>query len=117
MSPYRLHKYYDLYAVGEYTALTFLPAIAYALWLLYHGEPGKVERRRAMTVLALSYSTASVPYDYHRTCNYRRSCGSTDFLAQNISPADPAHLAESGWLSVLAESVVPCTVYYSDAFR
>lgn len=56
MSPYRLHKYYDLYAVGEYTALTFLPAIAYALWLLYHGEPGKVERRRAMTVLALSYT-------------------------------------------------------------
>lgn len=56
LAQYRLRKYYDLYAVGEYTALTFLPAIVYALWLLYHGEPGRSERRRAMIVLALSYT-------------------------------------------------------------
>lgn len=55
-APYRLHKYYDLLAVGEYTAMAFLPAIVYGLWLLYHGEPDKRQRRKAVVVLTLAYS-------------------------------------------------------------
>lgn len=56
LTPYRLHRFYDPMAVGEYTAMTFLPAIVYGLWLLYHGTPTDKDCRKATLVLALSYS-------------------------------------------------------------
>ena len=56
LSPYRLHKLYDLQALGEYTAMTFLPLIAYALWVLYHGQPDASARRRAMLALTFGYT-------------------------------------------------------------
>lgn len=56
LTPYRLHRFYDPMAVGEYTAMTFLPAIAYGLWLLYHHTPTDKDCRKATLVLALSYS-------------------------------------------------------------
>lgn len=56
-APYRLRKYYDLMAVGEYTAMAFLPLIVYGLWQLYRDdEPDKRQRGRAVLALALAYS-------------------------------------------------------------
>lgn len=56
LTPYRLHRFYDPMAVGEYTAMTFLPAIVYGLWLLYHGNPSAAQYRKGTLVLALAYS-------------------------------------------------------------
>lgn len=56
-APYRLRKYYDLMAVGEYTAMAFLPLVVYGLWQLYHdADPDKKQRGRAVLALALAYS-------------------------------------------------------------
>ncbi len=56
LSPYRLHRIYRSAALGEYLAVTFLPAIVYGLWLLYcHTDDAKA-RRRGGLILALGYS-------------------------------------------------------------
>lgn len=56
LSPYRLHRMYEACAVGEYLAMTFLPAVVYGLWLLYHREADKKSRARASIVLAFAFS-------------------------------------------------------------
>lgn len=55
LSPYRLRKLYEIQALGEYAALTFLPIIVYGLWLMYH-ETTPVAHRKAVLVLTFGYS-------------------------------------------------------------
>ena len=56
MSTYHLFKIYTLTAVGEYTAMAFLPLIPAALCLLY-GEtlPNKKQRRTALAELVIAF--------------------------------------------------------------
>lgn len=56
LCPYRMHRFYNPMAVGEYTGMAFLPAVIYGIWLLYRGTPAPAVRHRAMLVLALAYS-------------------------------------------------------------
>lgn len=45
--PYRLHDIYGRMAVGEYTALTFLPLIAYGLYRILAEAPGEASGEEA----------------------------------------------------------------------
>ena len=56
LSPYRLHRLYAAAAIGEYLAITFLPAVVYGLWLLYNKDSDRKSRARASIVLALAFS-------------------------------------------------------------
>lgn len=53
--PYRLHRLYEAAAVGEYLAMTFLPAVIYGLWLLYNRRADKRSRSMASVALALAF--------------------------------------------------------------
>lgn len=55
LSSYRLVNLYERTAVGEYTAMTFLPLVAYGMWLLY-GEEQPVKNKKAWIPLAIGFS-------------------------------------------------------------
>jgi len=59
---YRLSNIYTRAAVGEYTAMTFLPLIIYGIYTLYTIEKDLEEYKRAWLVLAIGYSGVIVSH-------------------------------------------------------
>ena len=57
LNPYRLQNFYWRAAVGEYTAMAFLPLIPAALYLLYgKTAPDNKQRRKAWAQLTIAFS-------------------------------------------------------------
>lgn len=52
--PYRLGNLYARSAVGEFSAMTFYPVIAYAVYRIYTDEPDRIRSRRYSSILAVS---------------------------------------------------------------
>ena len=55
-APYRMYNMYVRAACGEFTAMTFYPLIAYAVYRIYTEKPDKKSSRHYSTILALGFS-------------------------------------------------------------
>lgn len=56
LAPYRIYNIYNRGAVGEYTAMTFLPLLVYGFYLIFTGDTEKKEYKRYWLIPALGFS-------------------------------------------------------------
>lgn len=56
LAPYRIYNIYNRGAVGEYTAMTFLPLLVYGFYLIFTGDIEKKEYKRYWLIPALGFS-------------------------------------------------------------
>lgn len=55
LAPYRIYNIYNRGAVGEYTAMIFLPLLAYGFYLIFTGDVDKKEYKRSWLFPALGF--------------------------------------------------------------
>jgi len=56
LAPYRIYNIYNRCAVGEYTAMTFLPLLVYGFYRIFTDDTGKEEYRYNWLILVLGFS-------------------------------------------------------------
>lgn len=56
LAPYRIYNIYNRSAVGEYTAMTFLPLLCYGFYLIFTEDTEKKEYRRYWLLPVLGFS-------------------------------------------------------------
>lgn len=56
LAPYRIYNIYNRAAVGEYTAMTFLPLLAYGFYLIFTGDVDEKDYKRCWLLPALGFS-------------------------------------------------------------
>lgn len=56
LAPYRVYNIYNRGAVGEYTAMTFLPLLVYGFYRIFTGDVEQKEYKRNWLILALGFS-------------------------------------------------------------
>ena len=119
LSTYHLYKIYWLSAVGEYTAMAFLPLIPAALYELYGGTSAYPQaaapglRRTCCGLWNAAAGASAVPGD--------GSSGNSRVLPDAVPPdvqqGSVLHMAEGCCADSAAESVVPGAVPDPDAER
>lgn len=94
LAPYRLYNMYIRNAVGEYTAMLFLPVICLGFWMIFRGEKRAKEEKRERGWLVLALGFTGIIQSHVITCElaagfavllcavlWRRFCKKEVFLA------------------------------------
>lgn len=56
LAPYRIYNIYNRVAVGEYTAMTFLPLLVYGFYRIFTDDPDEKTYKKNWLILTLGYS-------------------------------------------------------------